>query len=85
MTTENETTRDLNELLSLETYQGMTDAEIEQIIQYKIDVEVRKRFLEADNARLDILMEERIAAARESSKHAQDMLDSLVNKALGRD
>ena len=45
MTTDNivEIKRDINVLLSLDTYQGMTDEEIQSIIDYQVERAVRER------------------------------------------
>lgn len=72
--------RDINALLALDTYQGMTDAEIDMVLQYRIDRAVTSREvlakMEAENAR----MEQCIADNRASAKRALDMVQSLVER-----
>ena len=51
-TYEQEAIRSIDTLLKLETYQGMTDAEIESLIQYRVDAAIRDySFTEVEIAR----------------------------------
>jgi len=80
MTTENEATRDLSTLLDLGTYQGMTDAEIELVLQHRIEIEARRRVLEANELRAQADRSDALASALETSRRAQDVLESMLNK-----
>ena len=77
-TTTDEKTRTLDELLALDTYQGMTDAEIETILDHKINQAVTAREL---LARIELQMqtsEQIIADNRRSAQEAHDMLQSII-------
>ena len=78
MTTENaNNTRDLNTLLNLGTYQGMTDEEIEIVINYKIEIKVRERIIEASKTVNTLKMEAILQQNIESSQRAMSMLQSI--------
>ena len=71
MTTDNivEIKRDINVLLSLDTYQGMTDEEIQSIIDYKVERAVRER----DSSELvKVVTETSKALVNESKKRYED-------------
>jgi hypothetical protein len=77
-TTTDEKTRTIDELLALDTYQGMTDAEIETILDHKINQAVTEREV---LARLTLQMqtsEQIIADNRRSAQEAHDMLQSII-------
>lgn len=75
MTTENEELvelpdRDIDALLKLDTYQDMTDSEIDKVIEWKVKMAVSK-------AVVDTLSEEFVAqAARLEVSNAQALADS---------
>lgn len=78
MTIENaNTTRDLNTLLNLDTYQGMTDEEIELVINYKIETKVRERIIDASKTVNTLKMEAILQQNIESSQRAMSMLQSI--------
>ena len=77
MTTENNTVRELNELINLGTYQGMTDDEIERIISFKVNMEVMRRVSNGTNAANTAKMETLIAQADESRQQAMAVLQSI--------
>lgn len=84
-TTTEETTqepRNINVLLSLDTYQGMTDAEIELILNYKIDQAVSSRELLAKIAAITNKEEQCIADNRASAQAAHDMLQSILSSTF---
>ena len=72
-----ETNRDVSELLKLDTYQGMTDAEIESIITYKKALAVSSAFTEnserfiAECNKLD-----------DDFKKQKDLLDSICANVI---
>ena len=84
MTTENVEIQDrnINQLLALDTYQDMTDSEIETIINYKVNLQVKKelnsehikRETENANKKLDIL--------RQSCEKSESMLKSILNRKV---
>jgi hypothetical protein len=84
MTTENVEIKDrnINQLLALNTYQDMTDSEIETIINYKVNLLVKeelnsehiKRETENANKKLDIL--------RQSCEKSESMLKSILNRGV---
>lgn len=79
---ENETQepRDINVLLALETYQGMTDAEIEILLNYKINQAVTSRETLANITAITAKQEQCIADNRASAQAMLDMVQSLVDR-----
>lgn len=68
---EPESPRDINTLLSLDTYQGMTDEEIDILIEYKCEVAVSNKIAES------------IQSVEEDSRKAMDaILDRLIDNSL---
>lgn len=82
MTTDNNDTRTINELINLTTYQGMSDEEIDTIISYKVNVEVMRRISQGEKTGITMRMETAIAQNEESCKKAQDALESILNRKL---
>ena len=82
MTTEVNEPRDINILLALETYQGMTDEEIESIISYKVNAAVSDRELLARITAITQKSEQCIADNRASAQRALDMIESIVRTQL---
>ena len=81
MTTENYSDqRSIGTLLSLDTYQGMTDIEIDSIIEFKVRTEVMRRLGENDTAMSTILMEQLIAESADSCRIAHDALQSILSR-----
>lgn len=81
MTTENTSTaRDLNTLLNLDTYQGMTDEEIELILNYKIESRVREQIIEGSKTLNTLKMEAILQQNLESSQRAMSMLQSIRDR-----
>ena len=77
-TTTNEKTRTIDELLALDTYQGMTDAEIDAILKYTIDHALAERERRARVALEIELTEQLIEDNRRSAQQAHAMLQSIV-------
>lgn len=81
MTTEGEIieyVRDIDVLLQLDTYQGMTDAEIQSIIDYKIAETQRNTIINAELMQT-VENSRAIAAARvESIQAANNVLQSML-------
>lgn len=74
--------RDINVLLSLDTYQGMSDAEIESVLEFKI-----KEALDSDvqKARLSAIQEQANAqsvAYQSMADDAHDVLYSVLERTI---
>ena len=74
--------RDLDALLKLDTYQGMSDEEIEIVIEWRCQEYARtaefKQNVNTSLERTALLAE----SYRERAEHAKTVLDALVAKAL---
>lgn len=70
--------RDINTLLSLGTYQGMTDAEIDLLLSYRVDIAVADRELLARIAAATEREEQCIADNRASAAASLAMLQSII-------
>ena len=84
MTTENNSPRDLNTLVNLGTYQDMTDEEIELVINYKVDLEVRRRISSAKSELSPIEMEARIAQHAAACQASEEALNYLIARSRAR-
>lgn len=75
-----ETPRDLNVLLNCSSYQGMTDEEIERIIEYKNNLAAKNAVIEAQkeqHARLmDVLKQQQQQALDAAMQSMRDALDT---------
>lgn len=83
MATENdseviELVRDLNTLLALGTYQGMTDAEIDSIIEYKVSVGINSYTVLAQLQASTDAAAQVAARAKSASDSALSMLESIL-------
>lgn len=72
--------RKIDELLALDTYQGMTDDEIELILNYRIDKAVTSRETLANIAAITAKQEQCIADNLASAQAMQSMVESLVER-----
>ena len=70
--------RDIRTLLGLGTYQGMTDDEIEAVVEYKIDAALASRESMARVTALIERAEQRIADNRASAEASLSMLQSII-------
>lgn len=70
--------RDINVLLAMSTYQGMTDEEIDLILEYRIDRAVTDRELLAKIAAINNRQEQCIADNRASAAASLSVLQSIV-------
>jgi hypothetical protein len=77
-TTTDEKTRTIDELLALDTYQGMSDAEIDSILKYKIDHALADRERLARMVAEINLTEQLLEDNRRSAQQAHDMLQSII-------
>ena len=81
MTTEGELIpikRDINVLLKMDSYQDMTDEEIDAIIEYRVNVAVKKTLNEAVEARIIECEQTLLAVVEERAKTAQSVLKSML-------
>lgn len=70
---------DLNALLKAETYQGMTDEEIDAIIDYKIERAKGDATISKDMEAHQELMRALMGAQAESSAKVRDMFQSALD------
>lgn len=70
---------DLNELLKAETYQGMTDEEIDAIIDYKIERAKGDATISKDMEAHQELMRALMGAQAESSARVRDMFQTALD------
>lgn len=73
-------TRDINVLLSLETYQGMTDEEIDIILNYKIKQAITSQEVLMRAAIETERMNSMIETSRANAQRALDMIEYLINR-----
>lgn len=74
--------RSVSELLNLGTYQGMTDSEIQSIIDYKVDMAVsseENRALREANAQAAMMV---VELERQSCEESSAMLNSLLEGSI---
>lgn len=80
MPTENEgiipIVRDINELLSLDTYQGMSDEEIDSVMQFKIQEALNS---DEQHAKLDAIQQQTAAQAAAYQSMADDAHNVLYS------
>lgn len=70
---------DLNALLKAETYQGMTDEEINAIIDYKVERAKTDATISKDMEKHQVIMKELMDAQAESSAKVQAMFQAALN------
>ncbi len=70
---------DLNALLRTETYQGMTDEEIDAIIDYKVERARTDATISKDMEAHQAIMRELMTAQAESSAKARDMFQAALD------
>lgn len=80
MPTNENSPRDISVLLSLNTYQGMTDEEIDLIIAYKTRDGIHKKLIETADLTCAQKTEQIIADNRASCEKTESMLQSLLSK-----
>lgn len=84
MTTDDKNTRSIGELLKLETYQGMSDEEIELIIAHKTKVEYNRGLIDGKGS-ASAKAFEKIAERRiEIDMKMQEMVESEWDEILNR-
>ena len=75
-----QTPRNINVLLSLDTYQGMTDEEITLVLNYRIDQAVTSRETLANITAINEKQEQCIADNLASARAVQDMVQSMLDR-----
>ena len=70
---------DLNALLKAETYQGMTDEEIDAIIDYKAERAKTDATISKDMEEHRAIMKELMNVQVESSAKTRDMFQAILN------
>ena len=80
MQTNENSPRDINVLLNLNTYQDMTDEEIDLIIEYKTRDGIHKKLIETVDLTCALKTEQIIADNKASCEKTEAMLQSLLSK-----
>ena len=80
--TSNSEPRNINVLLALETYQGMTDAEIEMVLDYRVKRALSSQELIAKTIAGIERMEQCIADNRVAAERAANVIESIVTREL---
>lgn len=70
---------DLNALLKADTYQGMTDEEIDAIIDYKVERAKGDATISKDMEAQQAIMKELMAAQAESGAKVRDMFQAVLD------
>lgn len=70
---------DIDVLLHMESYQDMTDEEIDSIIEYRINVAVNRALSEEVEAHIAECEQTLISMVEERSKATQGVLQSMLN------
>lgn len=74
--------RDIPTLLNLSTYQGMSDEEIESLIEYHKSMAVRDYQLTGDKTLIQQSMEVQLALYSDIAKASSDVLQSVLSKPI---
>lgn len=82
MTTDDTSTRELSELLALGTYQGMTDSEIERVIDFKVQQRVTDSINLADIENRSSALNELVAQELENQRSLSAMVQSLMSRTV---
>ena len=82
MTTDETSTRELSELLALCTYQGMTDAEIELVIDFKVQQRVTDSINLADIENRSSALNELVEQELENQRSLSAMVQSLMSRKV---
>ena len=75
--------RNINTLLALNTYQGMTDEEIELVLAYKVQQAMIQEQVETKNALSRQEMEQRVAVTQAALQQTNNLLQSILNRDGG--
>lgn len=82
MPTDSNECRPIEELIKLDSFQGMTDEEITLLMNYRAAIAAKDAVFSAEMDIQRERMEAQAEAFRSSAQHADELLSSLVNTAL---
>lgn len=74
--------RPIHILLDLDTYQGMTDSEIQSLIDYKINVAIQSAEVQARLSVIEHSMDAQLETYRQLAEDSQEMLKSVMSRTL---
>ena len=74
--------RSLSELMALKTYQGMTDEEIQSIIDFEKQIAMQNGRTEALRATDIVAMNEIVESNRSTQQHSEEVLKSVLTVPL---
>ena len=74
--------RSLSELMALKTYQGMTDEEIQSIIDFEKQIAMQNGMTEALRATDIVAMNEIVESNRSTQQHSEEVLKSVLTVPL---
>lgn len=74
--------RDINVLLSLDTYQGMTDEEIDSVIDYKIEQALNEESFSTSLSEIQATYQARRAASAAVAQDSATMLQYRLNQSI---
>lgn len=80
MTTNNENIRDIKELVTLDTYQGMSDAEINLLFEYRLHMALEQQRMQMENDAIVVCANEMVSNANAGMQQAISMLQSIVER-----
>lgn len=75
-------TRDISVLLELDTYQGMTDEEIDSLIEYHVDYALRNEESTARMAAIESSMQAQLDTYRQLESDSQEMLECVRGQSI---
>lgn len=75
--------RNINTLLALNTYQGMTDEEVELVLAYKVQQAMIQEQIETKNAIMQQEMTQRVAVTQTALQQTNNLLQSILNRDSG--
>lgn len=83
MTTDNETSgRPIEELSKLDSYQGMTDEEIERLTKYKLEIAMKDTAFQETMKQQQAVAKAKAEAYAAQAEHAKSKLDELIAAPL---
>lgn len=81
-TSEEKTCRPIEELAKLDTYQGMTDEEIELLNAYKLEIALKDAAFQETVKQQQKATQAKIDVYKEECEHAKSRLDALIAQPL---
>lgn len=74
--------RDVATLLSLSTYQGMSDEEIESIIEYRVNLALQSDTQQASISSIETVSQAQAAAYRAMAEDSHNVLQSVLSRRI---